>query len=239
METQPTGKAVGLDVGLKYFYADSNGYTEPIPQFYRKAERQLNRANRQKSKKYRKDKKPQSHNYHKARQRYARKHLRVSRQRKEYCKRAAYCVIQSNDLVAYEDLNVKGMVRNQSPQPPLLRGARGDDAGWTTFRQWLEYFGQKYGKITVAVPPYYTSQECSNCGEKVKKSLSVRTHICPHCKFVEDRDINAAINILRKALRTVGHTGTYAWGDLPASLVGDILSDYGESFEPRISRHNL
>ena len=233
VETQPTGKAVGLDVGLTYFYANSNGYTEPIPQFYRKAERELNRANRQKSKKYRKGKKPQSRNYHKARQRYARKHLRVSRQRKEYCKRAAYCVIQSNDLVAYEDLNVKGMVRNHRLAKSI------SDAGWTTFRQWLEYFGQKYGKITVAVPPHYTSQECSNCGEKVKKSLSVRTHICPHCKFVEDRDINAAINILRKALRTVGHTGTYAWGDLPASLVGEILSDYGESFEPRISRHNL
>ena len=89
-----TKGAVGIDVGLKEFYADSNGYLEPIPQFYRKAEKQLNRANRKKSKKYRKGVK-QSKNYHKARVRYARKHLRVSRQRQEYCKRAAYCVIKS------------------------------------------------------------------------------------------------------------------------------------------------
>ena len=89
-----TKGAVGIDVGLKEFYADSNGYLEPIPQFYRKAEKQLNRANRKKNKKYRKGVK-QSKNYHKARVRYARKHLRVSRQRQEYCKRAAYCVIKS------------------------------------------------------------------------------------------------------------------------------------------------
>ena len=103
IETQPTGKAVGLDVGIKYFLADSNGKTIQNPQFYRKSEKQLNRANRQKSKKYKKGAKPQSNNYHKARNRYARKHLRVSRQRKEYAKRVAYCVIQSNDLIAYVD----------------------------------------------------------------------------------------------------------------------------------------
>ena len=118
IESQPTGQAVGLDLGLKYFLADSNGDTVPNLRFYRRRERQLNRANRKKSKKYRtrplKGGWVQSKNYHKARNRYARKHLRVSRQRKEYCKRVAYCVIQTNDLVAYEDLNVKGLVRNRN-----------------------------------------------------------------------------------------------------------------------------
>ncbi|MFB8794876.1 MAG: transposase [Microcoleus sp.] len=66
------------------------------------------------------------------------------------------------------------------------------DAGWSTFRGCLEYFGQKYGKVTVAVPPHYRSQNCSNCGNKVQKSLSVRTHICPHCGFPADRDVNAS-----------------------------------------------
>jgi transposase len=102
------------------------------------------------------------------------------------------------------------------------------DAGWSTFRQWLEYFGFKYGKVTVAVPPYNTSQNCSNCGAAVKKSLSTRTHVCPHCGFIADRDINAAINILKLALSTVGHTGTYAWGDLPSWAVGAILLSNGE-----------
>ena len=223
IETEPTGQAVGLDLGLKFFIADSKGNTEPCPQFYRKAERQLNRANRKKSKKFNKSAHPQSKNYHKARNRYARKHLRVSRQRKEYCKRVAYSVIQSNDLIAYEDLNVKGLVRNRHLAKSI------SDAGWSTFRQWLEYFGFKYGKQTIAVAPHNTSQNCSSCGKKVKKSLSTRTHVCPHCGFVEDRDVNAAINILKLALCTVGHTGTYAWGDLPSWAIGVILSFNGES----------
>ena len=238
IETPPTNKIVGLDVGLKEFLTDSEGNTVENPRFLRKAEKALNRANRQKSKKFvtctvslsvvegrsrSRDKKPQSNNYHKARKRYARKHLKVSRQRKEYAKSVAYCVIQSNDLVAYEDLNVKGMVKNRKLAKSI------SDAGWTIFRQWLEYFGYKYGKITVAVPPHNTSQNCSNCGQKVQKSLSTRTHICPHCGYVGDRDVNAAKNILIKALRTVGHTGTYAWGNLPSWAIGGNLSSNGES----------
>lgn len=203
----PTGQAVGLDLGLKCFLADSNGETVESPNFYCTSERQLNRANRKQSKKYRKGAKPQSKNYHKARQTYSRKHLRVSRQRKEYCKNVAYSVIQSNDLVAYEDLNVKGLVRNRHLAKSM------SDAGWSTFRHWLEYFGKKYGKVTVAVAPQYTSQDCSTCGETVKKSLSMRTHVCPHCGFVADRDHNAAINILQKGLRTVGHTETSMLGE--------------------------
>ncbi len=219
----PTGECVGLDVGLKYFYADSNGHTEPIPQFYRKAEKALNKANRQKSKKFRKGQK-QSKNYHKARKRYARKHLRVSRQRTEQAKRIALRLCQSNDLIAYEDLNVQGMVRNHRLAKSIA------DAGWSLFRQWLEYFGTKYGKATVAVPPHYTSVECSRCRHHVPKTLSTRTHKCSLCGLELDRDINAAINILQKALRTVGHTGTWqvdnllnAWGENTATLVGEIL----------------
>ncbi len=230
VEPQLTGKMVGLDLGLKFFIADNQDNTEPCPQFYRKSEKQLNRANRKKSKKFKRSAKPQSKNYHKARSRYARKHLRVSRQRKEYCKLLAYSVIQSNDLVAYEDLNVKGLVRNRHLAKSI------SDAGWSTFRQWLEYFGFKYGKVTIAVPPHNTSQNCSNCGTKVKKSLSTRTHVCSHCGFIEDRDVNAAINILKLALCTAGHAGTYAWGDLPSWAIGAILSFNGESMNQESPR---
>ncbi|MBD2205077.1 transposase [Calothrix sp. FACHB-1219] len=225
IETQPTNQVVGIDLGLKYFIADNKGNVEPSPQFYRKSEKHLIRANRKKSKKFSQQKKKakqrQSNNYHKARNRYARKYLKVSRQRKEYCKRLAYSVIQSNDLVAYEDLNVKGLVKNRHLAKSI------SDAGWYTFRSWLEYFGHKYGKVTVAVPPHNTSQNCSNCSEKVKKSLSTRTHVCPHCGYSEDRDINAAINILRLGLSTVGHTGTYATGDLPSWAVGKAARSWG------------
>lgn len=222
METEPTRCVVGLDVGIKYFLADSNGETVENPKFYRKGERQLNRANRKKSKKFKKEQ-PQSNNYRKARSRYARKHLRVSRQREEFVKRVAYCVIQSNDLVAYEDLNVKGMVKNRKLSKSI------SDAGWSKFRMWLEYLGHKYGKITLAVPPHNTSQDCSSCGKKVKKSLSTRTHVCHHCGYVADRDTNAAINILKRGLSTVGHTGIYAWGETPSWAIGVSLLSNGDS----------
>ncbi|NEO51300.1 MAG: transposase [Moorea sp. SIO4A3] len=212
IETEPTGKAIGLDVGIKYFLADSLGNTIENPKFYRKSEKQLNRANRRKSKKYVRGAKPQSKNYHKARCQYARKHLRVSRQRKEYCKRVAYCVIHSNDVVAYEDLNVKGMVKNRHLAKSI------SDVGWSTFRHWLEYFGVKYGKLTIPVAPHNTSQNCSNCGKKVNKSLSTRTHICS-CGYTEDRDINAAKNILKKALSTVGHTESLKLGEFNPLLM--------------------
>lgn len=218
---EPTKHCVGIDVGLKVFYADSDGKTVEIPQYYRKAEKRLNKLNRRKSKKFKKGK-SQSNNYKKARQKYALKHLRVSRQRKGFVQQEALRVIQSNDLVAYEDLNVKGLTKSK-----LAKSI--NDAAWSTFREWLEYFGFKYGKATVAVPSHNTSQNCSNCGEKVKKSLSTRTHKCPHCLYEEDRDINAAINILKLGLSTVGHTGSKAWGDLPSSSIGEILSGYGES----------
>lgn len=125
----------------------------------------------------------------------------------------ARCVIQSNDLVAYEDLMVRNMVKNRKLSKSI------SDAAWSAFRDWLEYFGKVFGVATVAVPPHYTSANCSNCGEVVKKSLSTRTHKCHHCGFVLDRDWNAARNILEIGLRTVGHTGTLnASGDIDLCL---------------------
>jgi putative transposase len=112
--------------------------------------------------------------------------------------RIARCVILSNDMVAYEDLRIKNLVKNHTHPHPLLGGEPEgwvNDAGWYQFRKWLEYFGTKFGKVTVAVNPAYTSQNCSNCGATVKKSLSTRTHVC-QCGCELDRDHNAAINIL-------------------------------------------
>ena len=208
VKSEPTHNTIGIDLGIKYFIATSTGEFVDSPKFYRKGEEQLNRANRRKSKKFCKGAKPQSKNYHKARKRYALKHLRVSRQRTEWLKNQALRLCQSNDLIAYEDLNVKGMVKNR----PLAKSI--SDAGWSTFRKWLDYFAGKYGKIAVAVPPHYTSQKCSNCGEIVKKALSVRTHKCPHCGFEADRDTNAAINILQLGLDTLGHREINTLGEI-------------------------
>jgi putative transposase len=219
----PSQKATGIDVGLKFFLVDSEGHQIDCPNYYRKAEKQLNRLNKKKSKKYRKGKK-QSRNYHKARKRYARKHLRVSRQREEFVKSVALRLVKSNDLIAYENLNIKGMVKNRHLAKSIT------DAGWSVFRQWLEYFGDKYGKLTIAVSPHNTSQNCSSCGQKVEKSLSTRTHVCPHCGYTDCRDRNAALNILQKGLSSVGRTQTLnASGEIPSWLVGEILLANGDS----------
>ncbi|NER52503.1 MAG: transposase, partial [Symploca sp. SIO1A3] len=94
------------------------------------------------------------------------------------------------------------------------------DASWYNFRQWLEYFGNKFGREIIAVPPHFTSQECSNCGVKVHKSLSTRTHSCPHCGHVEQRDVNAAKVILSRVNGRGGHPQTNAGGDVSSTSVG-------------------
>ncbi|NEP53184.1 MAG: transposase [Moorea sp. SIO3C2] len=209
-ELEPTGTAVGLDVGLKEFYTDSTGNTEPNPRFYRTGEKRLKFYQRRVSRK-----KKGSSNRKKAINRLGRHHLKISRQREEHAKRMARCVVRSNDLVAYEDLRVKNLAKNHCLAKSI------NDAGWYQFRKWMEHFGTKFGKVTVAVNPAYTSQNCSNCGEVVKKSLSTRTHTCK-CGCELDRDHNAAINILKRALSTVGHTGTWVVKNLNAS--GDPTS---------------
>ncbi len=212
-----TGKMIGLDVGVKEFYTDSNGHTEPNPKFYRTGEKRLKFRQRRVSRKN-----IGSANRKRAINRLGRVHLKISRQREEHAKRMARCVIQSNDLVAYEDLRIKNLVKNHCLAKSI------NDAGWYQFRKWLEYFGEKLGRITIAVNPAYTSQECSSCGALIKKSLSMRTHVCK-CGFVLDRDWNAAINILKLALSTTGHVGTWvidpnALGDSTSTLIGTILS---------------
>jgi putative transposase len=206
-EVIPTGKAVGLDVGLTHFYTDSTGETAPNPRHLRKSEKSLRRAQRRVSKK-----KKGSANRRKAINRLGRKHLKVSRQRKDFAIKTALCVVKSSDFIAYEDLQVRNMVKNHKLAKSI------SDAAWSQFAQWLQYLGKVYGKTVVAVAPQYTSQDCSSCGTEVKKSLSVRTHVCG-CGTVLDRDHNAALNILALALRqagidlnTAGHAGINAFG---------------------------
>lgn len=191
--TEFTGRQIGLDVGLNHFYTDSDGNQIDNPRYLRKSEKSLKRLQKQLSRKHKRGQ-PQSKRYHKNRAKLGRKHLSVSRQRKDFAVKLARCVIQSNDLVAYEDLNVRNMVKNHNLAKSI------SDAGWTQFREWLEYFAALFGKQVVAVAPNYTSQDCSNCGQRVKKSLSIRTHVCS-CGTVLDRDENAAKNILIKALK--------------------------------------
>ena len=116
-------------------------------------------------------------------------------------------------MVAVEDLQVKNMVKNHKLAKSI------SDASWSMFRSWLEYFGKVFGRKVVAVKPHFTSQNCSNCGKIVKKSLSVRTHVCS-CGCVLDRDENAAINILNRA----GHAQINASGQINLCQLGENLT---------------
>ncbi len=173
---EPSGTTIGLDVGLKDYYTDSKGTTVENPRFLRKGEKVLKRYGRRVSRKVK-----GSRNRGKARQILGKRHLKISRQRKDHAVKLARCVISSNDVVVYEDLRIKNMVKNHCLAKSI------NDASWYQFRVWLEYFGKVFEKITVAVNPQYTSQECSSCGQIVKKTLSTRTHAC-QCGCVLDRD---------------------------------------------------
>jgi putative transposase len=216
---EPTGNTVGLDVGLKEYYTDSDGVMIENPKFLRKGEKVLKRSQRRVSKKLKGSK-----NRGRARQVLGKRHLKISRQRKDHAVKLARCVVQSNDLIAYEDLRIKNMAKNHCLAKSI------NDASWHQFRVWIEYFGKVFKRVTVAVNPQYTSQECSSCGVIVKKTLSTRTHVCK-CGCVMDRDENAARNILSRGLGTVGHIGTSALdagntcGDETSTLVGENLHE--------------
>ncbi len=189
--TELTGKMVGLDMGLSSFYTDSDGQKVDCPKFLRKAEKRLKREQRRLSRK-----KKGSSNRRKARVKVSRRHLKVQRQRKDFAVKLARCVVKSSDFVALEDLQVRNLVRNRHLAKSI------HDAAWSQLGNWLLYFGKVFGKPVVKVPPTYTSQDCSQCGNRVKKSLSERTHACS-CGCVLDRDENAAKNILRLGLSSL------------------------------------
>jgi putative transposase len=169
------------------------------PRHYRKAEARLQRLQRRLSRK-----KKGSKNRLAARKQVARAHLKVQRQREDFARKEANALVTSHDLIAYEDLKIANMVRNHHLSTSM------SDAGWGQFLTWVNYYAALHAIPAIKVAPHYTSQNCSECGTLVKKSLSVRTHICPNCGLIMDRDHNAAKNILTKALSTVGHTGTGA-----------------------------
>jgi putative transposase len=195
---QYTGNVIGIDLGLKAFYTDQNGNPVECPKFLRRSERRLKQHQRRLSRKFKKGAKPQSKNYHKQRKRLGKVHLKVQRQRKDWAIKLARCVVASHDVVAYEDLQVKNLVKNRHLAKSI------HDAGWSQFTAWLDYYGKVWDKAVVSVPPQYTTQDCSNCGHRVVKTLSTRTHSCPKCGFELDRDQNAALNILKKGLSILG-----------------------------------
>ncbi len=193
-ETIPVDKVsnpVGIDMGLKSFLIKSDGTDVEIPQHYRKAQKRLRKIQKSVSRK-----KKGGNNRNKAVVKLSKAHKKVADTRKDFHFKTAKNLLDNHDLIAHEKLNIKGLARTK-----LAKSIH--DAGWGQFLSILSTKAENAGLLTVAVNPRNTSQNCSNCGQKVPKKLSDRVHSCPHCGYTEDRDVNAAKNILKLA---VGHS---------------------------------
>jgi putative transposase len=181
---------IGIDLGLKAFLVTDAAEEVLIPQHYRKAEKQLKRLQRSLSRK-----KKGSNRRKRAIKRVAKAHLKVTNQRKDFHYKTAKSLLDKGKNIGHEALNIKGIARTRMAKST-------HDAGWGTFLQILSIKAERAGLMTIAVNPNGTTQDCSNCGIKVPKTIRDRWHSCPDCGLELDRDHNAAINIKQRA---VGH----------------------------------
>ena len=134
----------------------------------------------------------------------ARAHARITDARRDFLHKASADLVRRFDVIAVEDLNVSGMVRNRS----LARAI--SCTGWAEFRSMLEYKTERYGRQVVAIDRWYpSSKTCSSCGHLLAElSLKTRHWTCPSCRTRHDRDINAAKNILAAGLAVTACGGT-------------------------------
>jgi putative transposase len=183
---------IGLDVGLKVFLADSEGDTVENPRHYRRGQKRLAHAQRTLCRR-----KKGSHRRRKVAREVACKHLKIARQRRHHHFTVAKHYAERYSRICVEDLNVVGMARNHHLAKSI------HDASWSAFLVILTDKAERAGHGVIRVPARFTTQKCRRCGEHVQKSLSVRTHLCPHCGLVEDRDVHAAKNILQTGLTEV------------------------------------
>ncbi len=180
--------AIGIDVGLKSFLTDSEGHTVETPRFYRTSQRTLRRKQRLIARR-----KKGSKRRRKAALSCAQTHLKIARQRRDFHFKTAQQYAEHYQVIAVEKLSILNMVQNHSLAKSIM------DASWGAFLDILSEKAERASHTVVRVNPRFTSQKCHQCGKIVHKSLSVRTHLCPFCGYVADRDVNAAKNILSLA----------------------------------------
>ena len=191
---------VGIDLGINQYVALSDN---TIHQNAKITKRQRNHARLLQQNVSRKRK--GSRNRKKAVIRLARYSEYIARIRQDCLHKLSYNLVHSYLLIAYEDLEISNMVKNQRYAKSI------SESSWGNFTQMLQYKAESAGCVAVAVNPQYTTMTCSNCGNVQKVSISQRTFICEKCGMKKDRDINASINILKRA--TEGHSGSQARGD--------------------------
>jgi putative transposase len=183
---------VGLDFSMTELYVDSNGNEANYPRYYRRKLEKLQKMSRTLSKM-----KKFSNNWHKQKQRIASLHEKIANQRKDFLHKQSRQIANAYDLVGVEDLNMKAMSQ-------LLNfGKSVTDNSWGMFRTLLKYKLEEQSKYFVTIDKFFPSSKlCNICGHKnVDLTLSVREWICPDCKTVHNRDVNAAINIRNEAVR--------------------------------------
>lgn len=182
----PTGRAIGVDVGISSLITTSDGEKVGNPRWYRNGQAKLRVLQRRVSRR-----KKGGSNRRKAIHQVQVHSEKVSNQRKDFLNKVAHSLVQQNDLIAIEDLQVKNMVRNRYLSKSIL------DAGWGYFRERLESKAENAGRTVMIINPAYTSKTCSDCGFVFEGlALSDRWVSCD-CGLSLDRDHNAALNILR------------------------------------------
>jgi len=194
-------KEVGIDLGLKYFLADSEGNKVEPPKFFRNTQKKLRVQQRRLKNKTKFSKRWKRQSWQ-----VAKTHEYVANQRKDWLHKISREYADMYGKVYAEDLNVSGLLKNRHLAKSI------SDASWNMFLNMLGYKLKMLNRELVLVPAHYTSQQCSSCGELAQKSLSIRTHLCPFCGYTADRDINAALNILAAGQATQAST----WDNSPS-----------------------
>ena len=185
--------AVGVDVGLSHFATLSTGEHLANPRFFRTDEHALAKAQRRLAKEAK-----GTPGWRKCRKVVPHIHERIANRRYDFCHQTARRMVNTYGVLAFEALQIPTMMQHHGLAKSIA------DVAWGQFVRIATDKAACAGRLAIQVPPAYTSQDCSCCGHRVPKKLSERVHQCPICTLSMDRDHNAALNILRCGLASLG-----------------------------------